>query len=289
MSPEQQLQEAAVAMTAAAGKGRSVAAVLRALCPHVHRQLRRDARFPGLLSLWGRCVNFDENAREVIVHPAILRALGEVLGLRVRGRVVHAGLQHTYGYLFSLIETPHGFKRDRWVSTDLERGLGIDPTLLSEQPSAGTLLANATWLMGQVAFRGRPAALARLAAESAAVAPALIAYDCAALPVCRIEERAVAPGTLRRQVRLVTDLVTLPRAPDGDRLLVYSTQTGPRARLRLVTAFPVRPAYAEGLRASAEPGGPAEVHLRYNAYVPGLYGRTVRGRRELLASPPPGV
>jgi hypothetical protein len=286
MSPDQELQEAAIAMTGAAQKGRSVVAVLRARCPYVYDQLRRDARFGGLLSLWGRCVNFDENTRQVIVHPAILRALGKRIGVPVRGRVVHAGLQHTYGYLFSLIETPYGFKRDRWVSTDLERGLGSDLSLLGERPAAGTLLANATWLMGQVAFRGQPAALARLARLAAAVAPALVAYDCSALKVCRIEERAVPPGAIRREIRLVTDLVTLPRAPDGDRLLIYSTQAGPRAPLRLVTAFPVVPAVADKLRAAAEPGGAAEVRLRYNAYLPGLCGRALPGRRVRIEGPP---
>ncbi len=272
-------------MTAAAEKGRSVVPVLRALCPYVCDQLRRDARFPSLLSLWGRCVNIDENTREVIVHPAILRALGRLAGVPVRGRVVHAGLQHTYGYLFSLIQTPYGFKRERWTSTDLERGLGIDRTLLGERPAAGTLLANATWLLGKVAFRGQPAALARLERSAAAVAPALVAYDCAGLNVCRIEEQVTLPGTIPREVTLITDLVTLPSAPDEDRLLIYSARAGARAPLRLVTAFPVRPAVAEELRTAALLKGPAEVRLRYNAYVPGLNGRTVIGRRVLVASP----
>jgi hypothetical protein len=285
MSPDQQLQEAAIAMTEAAEKGRPIVPVLRARCPYVYDQLRRDARFPGLLSLWGRCVNIDENTQEVIVHPVILRALGKLAGVPVRSRVVHAGLQHTYGYLFSLIQTPFGFKRDRWTTTDLERGLGIDLSLLGERPAAGTLLANATWLLGQVAFRGQHAVLDRLAGEAAAVAPALVAYDYSALSVCRIEERATPPGTIRREVRLVTDLVTLPRAPDDDRLLVYSAQAGARAPLRLVTAFPVRPGVAEELRASAVPGGPAEVRLRYNAYVPGLQGQTLPGRRALVEAP----
>jgi hypothetical protein len=288
MSPDWELQEAAVAMISAAEEGRPVVPVLRARCPYVYDQLRRDAAFPGLRSLWGRCVNFDENVRQVIVHPAVLRALGEVAGIPVRGTVVHAGLQHTYGYLFSLIQTPYGPKRERWVSTDLERGLGIDVTLLGERPAAGTLLANATWLLGQVAFRGQPAALARLAGAAAAVAPALVAYDCSHLSVCSIEEQAAAPGRLRRVVTLITDLVTLPLAPEGDRLLVYSARAGARAPLRLITAFPVRPAVAEELRASAVPGGPAEVRLRYNAYVPGLHGRAVPGRRVLVESPWPG-
>jgi hypothetical protein len=285
MSIEEELQEAALAMIAAAEKGRSVVATLRARCPYVYRQLRQDARHPGLLSLWGRCVNFDDNARQVIVHPAILGALGELAEVPMRGRVIHAGLQHTYGYLFSLIQTPFGFKRDRWVSTDLERGLGIDLTLLGGRPVAGTLLANATWLLGQVAFRGRPAQLAQLERQADAVAPALVAYDYPRLHVCAIRERVVLPGQARRTVSLLMDLVTLPHAARGDHLLIYSTQAGARAPLRLVTAFPVSPDTVDDLRTSAEPGRAAKIRLRYNAYVPGLYGRTVSGRRMLVRAP----
>lgn len=281
MSVGEVLQQTAIAMIAAVDAGRSVLAVLRARCPFVYRQVRRDALYPGLLALWGRSVNFDDEAPEVIVHPAIARALGEQLGAPVRGRVVHAGLQHTYGYLFSLLKTPYGFKRDRWTSTGLERGLGVDLSLLGARPAAGTLLANATWLMGQIAFRGDRRALARLARQADAVAPALVTYDFSALTVTRIEERARLPGQACCEVALVTDLLTLSRAPKGDRWLVYSVRGGARAPLRLVTAFPVSPAGVESLRASTPPG-PAEVRLRYNAYVPGLYRRTVRGHRIVI-------
>jgi hypothetical protein len=281
-SADQELQAAALAMTAAADQGRSVVAALQASCPPVYDQVRRDADAPGLFALWGRCVNFDEHARQVIVHPAILQALGELAGVPARGRVTHAGLQHTYGYLFSLIETPYGFKRDRWVSTDLERGLGIDLSLLGERPAAGTLLANATWLLGRVAFRGRPDALARLTREARAVAPELVAYDFARLSVCRIEECVPLPGKSRRAAALRTDLVRLPLAPDGDRLLVYSVQIGARGLPRLITAFPVGVALAADLAASARPGGETPICLQYNAYVPRLYGATVPGRRSLV-------
>ena len=281
-SADQELQEAALTMTAAAEQGQSVVAALQDSCPSVYQQVRRDADAHGLLALWGRCVNFDEYARQVIVHPAILRALGELAGVPIRGRVVHAGLQHTYGYLFSLVRTPFGFKRDRWVSTDLEYGLGIDLTLLGERPVAGTLLTNATWLLGRIAFRGRPDALARLAGGSTAVAPELVAYDFSRTGACRIEERVTLPGKSRREVAIRTDLVTLPLALDGDRLLVYSIQIGLRSLPRLITAFPVGPALAADLAASARPGGEAPVRLQYNAYVPGLYGATVPGRRILV-------
>ena len=284
MSADHELQRAAIAMIAAAERGRSVLACLKKHCPYVDRQLRRDAGHPGLLALWGRCVNFDENVRQTIVHPAILRTLGDRIGIPVRGRIVHAGLEHTYGYLFSLIETPYGFKRDRWVSTDLERGLGIDLSLLSEQPSHGTLLANLTWVLGQLAFRGRSRELAALERQVAAIAPALVSYDYSALKVDRLVEEATLSGDPPREVTIVTDLVTLPHWARGDRLLVYSIASGRRAPLRLVTAFPVQPDTAARLLASGRTSGAVEVELRYNAYVTGLYGRAVPGRRRVVES-----
>ena len=257
--PHEDLHRAALELIAAAQRGRSVLTAFKKLCPQIYRQVRQDARFPGLLALWGRCVNFDENARQTIVHPAILRALGELAGIPVRGNIVHAGLQHTYGYLFSVIETPYGFKRDRWVSDDLERGLGVERSLLGERPVAGTLLANATWVLGHVAFRDEPRQRAALQRQAKAVAPELVEYDFDALNVERIVERV----NRRRDVSIVTDLVTLPHAPTGDRLLVYSVAVG-RAPRRLVTAFPVRPEVAKALLTAANT---SDVQLKYNAYV----------------------
>ena len=275
MTVAQELQRAAIEMIAAADHGRSVSASFKKHCPHILRQARRDAAFPKLLAFWGRCVNFDEHAKQVIVHPAILEVLGEAVGIPVRGRFVHAGLQHTYGYLFSVIETPYGSKRDRWVSDDLEKGLGIDRSLLGVRPARGTLLANVTWVLGQIALRGRPAELKRLESQAAAVAPDLVKFDFSTLERCRIVERTTLPAS-RREVSLVTDLVKLPHAPDGDRLLIYSTMVATKA-LRLVTAFPMKPDAADRLVATAAVGGKVEVELRYNAYVRGLHGRRRRG------------
>src|SRR5207245_429791 len=109
--------------------------------------------------------------------------------------------------------------------------------------------------------------------------------DHASLRVCRLVERAVVPGKVRRAVTLVTDLVTLPRAPAGDRLLVYSTQNGARAPLRLVTAFPVTPAVARDLQSATRPRQKVEIRPKYNAYLPGFRGRTIFGRRVLVPTP----
>jgi hypothetical protein len=288
-SPDRQLRDAAEAMRAAAQQGRPVVPVLKERCPHVYRQIVRDRRYPGLLSRWGRSVNVDENTGDIIVDPAIVEAVGELAGVPMGGPVVHAGLQHTYGYLFSLIETPYGAKRDRWLDGHLPRGLGIEPSLLSDRPRQGTLLANLTWLLTRIVFHDRPWALRRLAREALAAAPALVDYDYARLAACRVVERAALPGKPGREILLRTDLVPFPHPPADPEaestLLIYSVQNGPRAPLRLVTAFPIRPQAAREIKASAGRRGRAEVHLRYNAYVPGLFGRTVPGRR-IFAGPP---
>jgi hypothetical protein len=288
MFPNQQLKETANAMVAAAQRGRSVVPVLKRLCPHVYRQIVRDARFPGLLSLWGRSVNVDANVGQTIVHPAILQGIGALAGVPMRGRGVHAGLQHTYGYLFSMLETPYGLKRDRWLSTQMEQGFGIDLTLLSDRPRAGTLFANLTWFLGQVVFRGRPRTLRRLARNAPAVAPALVDEDYTRYGRCRIVEQAVLRGTTNRDVVLITDLVPFPNPPlDGEAdntLLIYSVQVGTRSALKLITAFPVTPQVARHLQASARPRGSVAIRPQYNAYVPGWPNRRVLGRRHVASS-----
>ena len=83
-------------------------------------------------SLWAASSNHDELAGGRIVHPRILRALERRLGVgsHPRGRVGHAGVLHTYGYLFSNLRTPFGLKRRRWVHPGLERSMDLRrPTL----------------------------------------------------------------------------------------------------------------------------------------------------------------
>ena len=272
------LRDAAQAMQAATGAGRLVAPMLAELYPPVARQIRADRDCPALFRFWGRSLNRDESGGQPIVHPSILAGVGTLAGVPMRGRAVHAGLQHTYGYLFSLIQTPYGLKRDRWVSEDWEVGFGFERSLLGPDPRAGTLLANLTWFMGRVAYRGRAGALARLRRIAPAVAPELAGYDFDRLRVCRVEEHAppVAGG---RGVRVVTDLVPYPRgSAAGDAVLVYSVQNGRDGAQKLITAFPVTAATVEQLKASASDR--ATIHLRYNAYLPGWRERVGERRVE---------
>ena len=108
--------------------------------PRIARQLEVDAGRSRCLAAWGTSANFDENARDTIVEPAILDEIGRRSGVAIRdGEVCHAGLLHTYGYLFSTLETPYGFKRERWLQSTIERGLQFETGTLRAIPAAGTL------------------------------------------------------------------------------------------------------------------------------------------------------
>jgi hypothetical protein len=286
MAIDNHLQRAAEAMIACAQDGRSVIPVLKQRCPHIHRQIVADGKQRDLLALWGRSCNFDENAGQVIVHPAILHAIGELAGVPLRGRFVHAGLAHTYGYLFSTIDTPYGRKRDRWVTTDLENGFGLDPSLLGDRPRHGTLLGNLTQFLGRMVFRGLPGA-GILDRHTQTAAAEIVRLDYAGLQTRRIVEQIALSGKTNREILLLTDLVPFPRLPRDahkDRtLLIYSIQRSHGALPKLITAFPVADQTAKDLM----PAGPAtrkvRLRLRYNAYVPELFGHTVWGHRTLAA------
>ena len=288
MERDRYLVEAARAMIAAADRSQSVVAVLKRHCPPIYHQIRQLRECPSLLALWGRSWNVDENAGQVIVHPAILQAIGQLAEVPLRGRIVHAGLEHTYGYLFSLIETPYGYKRERWTLPTIEKGFGIRTPTLRDQPTAGTLLTNLTWFAGHIAFRDRPGELRRLCREAGSVSPVARDYDYAKLIVSRVVEEVTitAEHERSRRVQLRTDLVPFPCAPASreadSHLLVYSVLIGDPGRARLITAFPVTRSAAEDLTAAANQGEAVREGVPYNAWVAGLGTRPYRVRRQVV-------
>ena len=154
---------AARLLSAEADAGRDVGPVFAARTPGLLRQLDADAANPALLELWGESINYDELANGEIVRPETLAFLAARLGAAgPRGRIIHAGLEHTYGYLFSLLPTKFGFKRARWVRPDIEQGLGLPRGAAGPAPSEGTLLSNITCLAGGIALMDDPAARALL-------------------------------------------------------------------------------------------------------------------------------
>ena len=246
--------------------------------PQIAEQIRRDTGRGGPLSFWGRSRNTDELTNTTIVDPAVLQLLSTVAGRPVHATRPHAGLQHTYGYLFSTILTKYGFKRDRWTESTIETGFGISPDILSPFPGDGTLLSNATWLSGQIAYRQIPRQLNRLNRFLKNKAAAeLTSTDTAWTDHSRLLERVSrTQNGSRRSWTLQTDLVTFPRNRQSS-LLVYSIVDHRNDRHQLITLFPVGNTARRELLQRSSAGRLQDIRLRYNASIAALDHRLFTG------------
>ncbi|MDT8286255.1 MAG: hypothetical protein RQ748_04010, partial [Elusimicrobiales bacterium] len=251
-----------------AAKSLPLAPVLAGYAPGLAAQLASDKLNTNLKELWGESVNFDEMVRATIVHDSILSFLAGELGLPgPRGKTVHAGMEHAYGYLFSLLPTKFGFKRARWVRDDIEAGLGFARGALGPSPAEGTLLANITCVAGAAAFADDAEAAAKLAKASYACGSAARGWK--------------APGHFRltetvslsrkRSVALRTDFLPFGSVTSGGNayLLVYSVKDSFRPHSVLITAFPVAEGFVERALNPEYLGEGKQVQTRYNAWVEG--------------------
>ncbi|HET9626369.1 MAG TPA: hypothetical protein VFP84_33640 [Kofleriaceae bacterium] len=254
-------------------------AVLARSAPAIVAQLARDATAPKLLAAWGAALNYNQQgggfSADPIVAPPIVDELTALAGAAPRrDRVVHAGVQHTYGYLFSVLATPFGFKRARWVQPTINDGFGLPAGTIAPIPAAGTLLGNVTWLAGAIAFAGEPDALANAHSAPQLAAPAVRALDVAALHVQRLTETVEVAG---RSVELRTDFVDFPHPVDANAAwLIYSVRDAGAARL--ISAFPIT-AEARDKYVAAPLGDAQPITTQYNAWVEGLTGQKLPGRR----------
>ncbi len=259
---------------AAARAGRPVAKTFLKALPSLWSQIEHDAALAPLHAAWGQSVNVDENAHAEVIDHALLAALAARLGVPGSGELVHAGLQHTYGYLFSTLWTPYGYKRSRWVDGELERGLALPAGVLGPTPHAGSLYDNVTCLLARIAFstserRGLDAAC------SASAAPEITRY--AVPPHVRLEETS-AGISLRSE--------WIPLGATKRFLFVYSVVIGKNAP-RLLTSFPVDTGFVDALRDPKTLGDKQPISVRYNAFVPGLSTakHALTGQRRLVAVP----
>jgi hypothetical protein len=263
-------------------------AVLRQRCPWIPGQIRSDAVRTGPLPFWGRCVNIDELTATTIVSPAIVEALQSVAGRSESTSTPHAGLQHTYGYLFSLIPTPFGRKRDRWVSNIFEVAFGQPPGTFGPNPKQGTLLSHATWLAGHFAFR-REDRLRRLQkCLTDRIHPSLHAATLVSMPSLRLEESIVIATRNGRgaKITLRTDLVQMPRSDHrieaNPWLLVYSIADSRRRDPQLITLFAVSDDCCAAIESRAAKHRRSDIRPRYNAFIPGLASEPHSGQCRLV-------
>lgn len=221
--------------------------------------LSRNLRTAGEVSerYWTDCVVFDELAKADILPEKAMRGLG--IRRETTGGVAHApaGVMHTYGYLFSQLQTAYGLKGKRWVESRLDERLGLPAGTFSPLAAKGEFASNLTSVLLQLV--GAPRKLAR----AAQLKPAPKARG-------RVEQRVTwkTPGGETVSASVFTHIV--PLAPlagletSDEYLLIYEVVRG--GRHRFTTAFPVAKGFADGVMA-AKPDARPVFQPRFNLFV----------------------
>lgn len=255
---------------------RSAAAALKRESPKLAEQIRTDGRRRGLLSRWGSSLNVDEIANREIVHPHLLSVIALLAERTIDVTRPHAGLQHTYGYLLSLIRTPYGPKRTRWTSGEIVAGFGLPRGVFGPQPEAGTLLANATLLAGRLAW-SHASEVRGLQALARHVHPDVAAMRTTGLAIRRVTESIAFRSRNGRDCDAVleTHLIRYPRPTRAPWLLIYSVRDSRRRRAQLVTLFSIGDESVDEI--CSRSGRRTDLRTRYNAFVPGVTGREFTG------------
>lgn len=263
--------------------------LLQKLAAPIVRQIQKDRGQSGPLIFWGTSGNVDELAHAEIVNPAILLPLLNLAGQPLSAVNPHAGVQHTYGYLFSTIQTPFGKKRDRWTCTTLENALGLPADTLSPVPKSGTLLANATWVAGRIAFANDARCVWLERCLKRRVPPELHSLDWSARESLRMTESIKLPKA-DRHLHLITDLVRLNAGPRNAAaspelpawLLVYSIHDERVGHPELITLFTVREEFVTAIQERAKTRRRSDIRLRYNAVVANIPMQEMSGTVKLV-------
>jgi hypothetical protein len=267
-------------------------AKFEALSPGFAKILESFRKAPGPLSIWGETLNYDENIKSEIVPAKILEELTRRTGVPIPRTwkpgvtVVHAGVEHTFGYLFANKETPFGFKRARWVTDDIEVGFGLSRGGLGPVPAEGNLLANVSYFLASTlealdGFRALPKF------ADSGISKELRSLPYAKLSSKRLEEtfKLTSPRGGEGDFVLRTDLVPFPNVVAGKKnthLLIYSVLNHATKRAQVFTAFPVEEGFAGRVFDPAQMGPSVPIRTRYNAWIPGLTdaAQPILGKRE---------
>ncbi len=244
--------------------------------PETHQLVRmaiedvqRDARL-AVFDCWGLSTTIDSNVGVTVVGEHVLEALGTAAGLPARPEEVNAGLAHTYGYLFAPVETPYGFKRDRWCMGGVAAGLGLDWTVLQPFPDRHTILQNLTTCVSSVIrqFGGTTAFEPPSGVE---ISPEV---DLVLARTQTVTEVVDEEGGLRKPALDLTIRTRVVRPSRSDQgagyALIYTVDTG--GGELLITAFDVVKDVVDDLAEAAD-----EFTLRFNAVVPGFVGYGLQG------------
>lgn len=242
----------------------------------LYKQIEKDSKDSNLLAFWGQSLNFDSGARQKIVADKILNDLHSQFGQKTDNMIVNAGITHTYGYLFSVLDTPYGYKRKRWTEPTLNYAFGFSGNSLSPETIEGGLLSNLTYFAGTLAFKNANDrnALKKLTNVSKEV----LNFDYTKLPVVHLDEEF-------SHYALRTTLVHFPfksATEENDYLLIYSIVNKELKKEVLITAFPIKKDAYNKITAHEFIGSNQPISVRYNAYLEGFMNQKISGVRKIM-------
>jgi hypothetical protein len=261
---------------------KSIIDTLKEKDPHLFNQIKQDAKDKLLLSFWGQSLNFDSGAKKQILNDELIGDLQKEFGIKNDNKIVHAGITHTYGYLFSVLNTPYGFKRKRWIEPTLNYAFALSGLSLSPETMQGGLLSNVTYFAGKIAFKKE--SNRRHLDDLKNVSSEVRNFDYSKLNVLELDEDIQMNGATAATLR--TYLVKFPFKANGeenDYLLIYtaSMSVSMNNKEMLITAFPIKKdAYNKIV--NAENLGPNRpIQVRYNAYINGFMSENLTGIRKI--------
>lgn len=254
----------------------SIVEIIKAKNQILYRQIDADSSDSNLLGFWGQSFNFDSGAKKKILDEKILEELQLKFGVKNDNHIVHAGITHTYGYLFSLLETPYGFKRQRWIDTSLNNAFLLNKKSLSPETTEGSLLSNITYFSAKLAFlksKNKDESLEKLKN----VSPEIKTFDYQNLKVVTLKERLP-------ELVIKTTFVSFLKKSEGNQnsmLLIYSVQDLSNHKEMLITAFPITIEAFNKITGKSSLGANQPISIRYNAYLPRYMDGNLRGSRKL--------
>ena len=251
--------------------------VLKTNIPFIIDQMNKDKKSSMFLSMWGEAKNFDENAVSTIVDLKILKCLSEKLKLKNSIKKqhgfdsIHAGLQHTYAYLFSNLQTPYGYKRARWVNDDLQKGFGLTKNSLTPMTAKGAFLSNVTYFFAKFAFKEDIKLIKKLETyglKNKSVSPELISINPENFEIKELKE-----SLPQKQVIIHTTFVKMNSekvTSKNTHLLIYWVENQKNKTKFLVTGFPVEQSFVNKIFDEKNIGLNKSIITRYNAWISDL-------------------
>ena len=261
----------------------SILEILKTERPKLFTQIMNDSKDLELVSLWGQSLNFDSGAHEKILDNNLIRDLQAQFNIHNDNHVVHAGVTHTYGYLFSILKTPYGFKRKRWIDPTLNYAFDLKDQSLSPETKDGGMLSNITYFTGKIAFKSiddqkKLSLLKNVSAE-------ILNFNYKSFSPVVLEEQIVQNQKMIHILR--TTLVKLPKKrplEENDFLLIYTILTPDTHREVLITAFPIKNDAYNSITSTKQLGTNQPIVLRYNAYLEGIDAAKLTGNRILFSN-----